>query len=97
MANRLADRETVSALLRQGKQHKEISAITGASVSTVAKIACEQGLQTRRNTQYVVLTAKDWEDITFRIDSGESISELSKEYGTSRAAIYAKLKKRSRK
>ncbi len=93
MNDRLADRQHIGDLLREGKEHQEIAALMQCSTSTVAKIAGELGLQTRRNKQYVKLSKEEWEEVIERFNNGETPTELSAEYGVSRPAIYARVNK----
>ena len=91
MNDKLVDRKLVGMLLEQGMQHADISTLVGCSPSSVAKVAGELGLQTRRNTQYVSLTSTEWEALLQEVLTGElTITEASKKYGVSRSAIYAK-------
>ena len=92
MNDKLVDRELVGILLKQGKQHAEISKLIGCSPSSVAKVAGELGLQTRRNKQYVSLSDKEWSQLLSEVRAEEiTITEANKKYGVSRSAIYAKL------
>ena len=92
--DKLADRESIGNMLRKGMLHREIALATGSSISTIAKVAGELGLQTRRNKQYVKLDEDDWVDILELVKNHGVITEIAKDYGISRSAIYAKLKER---
>jgi len=91
--DKLADRDSVGDLLKQGRPHKEIAVLANVSPATVAKIAGELGLQTRRNAQYVVLSEDDWDDIRDRVNAGDNVTDIANDFGTSRASIYARMKK----
>lgn len=91
--DRLANREKIGLLLQQGLEHKEIAAEVDCAVPTVAKVARELGLRTRRNKQYVTLSDKDWARLLADVEGGMSITEAHNKYKVSRAAIYARRNK----
>lgn len=92
MQNKLANRERIGNLLRNGFQHKDIAESEGCSISTVAKVAGELSLQTRRNTQYVVMPTEAWDELLAAYHNGScTVTQLARQFSVSRSAIYKRL------
>lgn len=85
---KLTLKDKVVASLLLGCDYDIIADTLACPVSTVYKYASEEGLA---NPQvHIILSQLEWNELLAKHKNGESISSLSREYGVSRAAIYAR-------
>ncbi len=94
--NKLANRPLICALIQEKKySYSEIATIAGCSYSSVSKVASENGLQSRKNTQYVTHTVPEWKAIVeaFRTRGPGTITEFCKIHNVNRSTLYAHIRR----
>lgn len=86
-------RQIVVGLLNQGKTAREVARISGASLATVYSYSSLEGLSNPVSQNK--LTDEQWKELLAKFQASKdiSITDLAKEYGLSRTAIYKRLKK----